>query len=239
MHKHISEHDRSHLTASSPLIYRKKRSSNSSSNAKRTTMSYGSTSSSQVRLGSPENDYKAIDQTSGSGAWLLASPAEAVMLTSVILNAMAAGIIFIFSNTIMPALSTCEPKVGIYVMNTINNAIVNPLFVFIFFGGLISAYPTGVMWKNKNEFSVAARSYALASTLIYFLGQFLVTIAQNVPRNDALQAVDENTEEGASYWTEQYLKSWVAWNTARGIFALVSAILGAMALVLMRKSHDI
>ena len=40
---------------------------------------------------------------------------EIIMLASVILNAMAAGIIIIFSNTIMPALSKQDTSTGIEV----------------------------------------------------------------------------------------------------------------------------
>lgn len=71
--------------------------------------------------------------------WLLDSHLEGIMLISVVLNSMAAGIIFIFSNTIMPSLATLDADVGINTMNKINIIIVNPLFVVAFFGGLISA----------------------------------------------------------------------------------------------------
>ena len=38
-----------------------------------------------------------------------------------------------------------------------------------------------------------------------------------------------------TYWQEEYLVSWVKWNTFRGVCALVSAVLGAMSLTLMRR----
>mmetsp|Transcript_24245 Transcript_24245/g.35631 ORF Transcript_24245/g.35631 Transcript_24245/m.35631 type:complete len:271 (-) Transcript_24245:42-854(-) len=232
--RHIINEKQDYLTAKSLLIFRKKIKSNAA--PRKITMGYGSTASPESSvIHDVERDFTSLDQ-SRVNAWFLSSPLEAVMLTSVILNAMAAGIIFIFSNTIMPTLATLDPDVGIYVMNTINDIIVNPLFVFIFFGGLMSAYPAVSMWKSPDKFSDPARYYALATTLVYFFGQFLVTVTQNVPRNDALQAVDSKSEDGVNYWTENYLKSWVAWNTARGVFALVSAILGALSLSLMRKA---
>lgn len=158
------------------------------------------------------------------------------MLTSVILNSMAAGIIFIFSNTIMPSLATLDADVGISIMNEINIVIVNPAFIVPFFGGLISAYPTGVMWKNPNDFSKPARYYAVAMTLLFFFGEVMVTITQNVPRNNALLAVDPESEEGATYWEDQFLKGWVAWNNVRCFFSAMSAILGGLSLAFMRKS---
>mmetsp|Transcript_7066 Transcript_7066/g.8788 ORF Transcript_7066/g.8788 Transcript_7066/m.8788 type:complete len:207 (+) Transcript_7066:108-728(+) len=168
-------------------------------------------------------------------SWLLDSRLEAVMLVSVILNGMAAGIIFIFSNTIMPSLATLDSDVGINIMNTINVIIVNPLFIIAFFGGLVSAYPARVMWKNPDLYSVPARYYSVASTLIFFFGEFMVTATQNVPRNNALLAVDPESDDGVSYWQINFLKGWVAWNTARGIFAAISAVLGALSLSFMRK----
>ena len=167
--------------------------------------------------------------------WLLDSHLEGIMLTSIVLNSMAAGIIFIFSNTIMPSLATLDADVGINTMNKINIIIVNPLFVVAFFGGLISAYPATVMMKNPDAYSKQARYYALASTLIFFFGEFMVTVTQNVPRNNALLAVDSDSDEGVEYWQTNFLKGWVAWNTVRGFCATISAVLGALSLAFMRK----
>ena len=116
-------------------------------------------------------------------------------------------------------------------MNTINIIIVNPLFIVIFFGGLISVLPTvSILRKKDSNSDPVAGYYALASTLIYFFGQMLVTITQNVPRNNQLAEYSDET-----YWQDDYLISWVNWNTFRGVCALVSAVLGAMSLSLMRR----
>ena len=176
------------------------------------------------------------EQQEGAKFWLLDSRLEVVMLTSVVLNGMAAGIMFIFTNTIMPSLATLDTDVGINIMNEINILIVNPAFLIAFFGGLISAYPARVMWKNPEEFSKPARYYALATTLVFFFGNFIVTSAQNVPRNNALLAVDPESDDGASYWENQFLKGWVAWNTVRCVFSVISAVLGGLCLSFMKKA---
>mmetsp|Transcript_45533 Transcript_45533/g.67113 ORF Transcript_45533/g.67113 Transcript_45533/m.67113 type:complete len:200 (-) Transcript_45533:101-700(-) len=168
--------------------------------------------------------------------WLLESHLESIMLASVILEAMAGGIIFIFSNTIMRTFAKFDADIGINVMNELNILIVNPLFVFVFFGGLISAYPATVMMMKPDQFSKPARYYALASTLVFFFGEFLVTVTQNVPRNNALLAVDPDSEEGIRYWETDFLGGWVAWNTARCVFSVIAAILGGLSLVSMRNT---
>jgi len=166
--------------------------------------------------------------------WLLDSKLETVMLLSVILNGTAAGIIMIFSNTILPALATLDADVGINIMNTINIIIVNPLFLLFFFGGLVSAYPVRVMWKEPDTYSTQARYLAVAATLFSF-GEFFVTSAANVPRNNALLAVDPDSDDGVSYWEINFLKGWVFWNNVRCIFSIIAAVLSGLSLSFMRK----
>merc|ERR1712038_1679112 len=119
-------------------------------------------------------------------------------------------------------------------MNTINIIIVNPLFLLFFFGGLISAYPARVMWKDPDTFSTQARYLAVAATVFSF-GEFFVTSAANVPRNNALLAVDPDSDDGVSYWEVNFLKGWVFWNNVRCIFSIIAAVLGGLSLSFMRK----
>mmetsp|Transcript_36235 Transcript_36235/g.81461 ORF Transcript_36235/g.81461 Transcript_36235/m.81461 type:complete len:222 (-) Transcript_36235:186-851(-) len=209
----------------------------SNSQATQNNMDYGSSATAADNLMANGGGLKDEGQGVPVSSWLLQSPVEIVLLISVVLDAMAAGIIFIFSNTIMPALSTFNSNTGIQVMNTINDLIVNPLFLFVFMGGMISVYPTAAMMNKPDDYPAAARYYSLASTLIFFFGEVLVTVGCNVPRNDALMAVDPSSDAGDTYWRNTYLKSWVAWNTARGIFAAIASVAGAMALSFMGKRH--
>merc|ERR1719276_734595 len=124
-------------------------------------------------------------------------------------------------------------------MNEINIVIVNPLFILCFFGGLVSAYPAKVLYQHPEDYSKQARYYAMASTLVFFFGEVLVTISQNVPRNNALLAVDPESEEGVSYWEKEFLQGWVAWNNTRCIFSVISAFLGGLCLSFMRKTTSV
>jgi len=101
---------------------------------------------------------------------------------------------------------------------------------------VVQYYPALIMYKNPEGFSKPARYYAIATRLVLFFGEVLVTITQNVPRNNALLAVDPESENGVSYWEKQFLQRWVAWNTTRGILSIISAFLGGLSLSLMRKA---
>jgi uncharacterized membrane protein len=64
--------------------------------------------------------------------------------------------------------------------------------------------------------------YLLVGSLLYLVGTILVTIVFNVPRNDALAAVDPASANGARLWAD-YVTSWTAWNHVRTVAALAAS----------------
>lgn len=162
---------------------------------------------------------------------------ESLMLVSTVLNCMSAGMMFIFSNTIMPALGKLSDDAsGISAMVTINDVILNPLFKLIFVGGLVSVVPVvDMFFFSPKKHSTSARYFALASTVTYFFGQIVITATQNIPRNNALMVLDATSQAASEYWRNEYLTKWVAWNTARAVFSTLAGVLGAVALRFMAK----
>ena len=71
--------------------------------------------------------------------------------------------------------------------------------------------------------------YQLAGSAVYVVGTVLVTMALNVPRNDALAAVDPASVEGAQIW-RRFLLEWTLWNHVRTVAALAAAALLTIAL---------
>jgi uncharacterized membrane protein len=56
----------------------------------------------------------------------------------------------------------------------------------------------------------------------------LVTVVFNVPRNEALAAVDPTSADSAKRWSG-YIASWTAWNHVRTAAALVVAVSHTLA----------
>jgi uncharacterized membrane protein len=71
--------------------------------------------------------------------------------------------------------------------------------------------------------------YLVTGGLLYFLGDVVVTIVFNVPRNNALAAADPASADGARVWTD-YLVTWTRWNHVRTVTALAAAALFTFAL---------
>ena len=112
-------------------------------------------------------------------------------------------------------------------MQSINVAAVQPLFMAAFLG--TAAACTLLAVSSLLRWHKPGASYLLAGSLLYLAGTFLVTILCNVPRNDALAAVDPASADGAGLWAG-YITSWTAWNHVRTVAALAAAVSHTIAL---------
>jgi uncharacterized membrane protein len=75
----------------------------------------------------------------------------------------------------------------------------------------------------------AGAAYLLAGSVLYLVGSIVVTMAFNVPRNNALAALAPASAEGAQLWAS-YLAEWTAWNHVRTIASFAAAALLTVAL---------
>jgi uncharacterized membrane protein len=70
--------------------------------------------------------------------------------------------------------------------------------------------------------------YLVIGSLLYLVGAIGVTIAFNIPLNEALAKVIPASKEGANLWT-RYLTEWKFWNHLRTLAALAAAIVFLLA----------
>src|SRR5262247_2159566 len=151
----------------------------------------------------------------------------ALTLFSALGCGLMAGVFFAFSAFVMNALARLPPAQGIAAMQSINIAVINPLFLAVFVGTaaacLLLAGSALFKWQRPGT------GYLLAGCLLYLAGTFLVTLVFNVPRNEALAAVDPVSADGAKFWTG-YLSGWTAWNHVRLVAALAATALIMIAL---------
>lgn len=140
---------------------------------------------------------------------------------------VVAGIFFAFSAFIMTALGRIPAPKGISAMQSINVAVLNPVFFAAFFGtGVVCLVLVAVA---LGAWSAPAVLYLIAGALLYIVGCLLVTIVFNVPLNNRLKAVPADSAEGASTWSE-YLVTWTAWNTVRTVASLAASALFILAI---------
>ncbi|QDQ10930.1 DUF1772 domain-containing protein [Streptomyces spectabilis] len=139
---------------------------------------------------------------------------------------LVAGVFIGFSTFVMKGLAALPPAQGIAAMNAINVTAVTPAFMAVFMGATgvcaVLAVVTFVLWPDEGTVEL------LLGCALYLVGCFGVTVAANVPRNDALAKVDAGSERGAAYW-RTYVAEWTMWNhvrTAAATAASVAFVLG-------------
>ena len=140
---------------------------------------------------------------------------------------LVAGIFFAFSTFIMAALARLPAEGGIAAMQSINVAVLNPLFFLAFFGTAAIALVLAI--AALSDWSHPGAIYLLAGALLYLIGTILVTIAFNVPLNNILASAKPSGAEGGRIWTH-YLSSWTAWNHVRTAASLAAAASFTLAL---------
>ena len=143
-----------------------------------------------------------------------------VTLISALGSGLMAGFFFAFSVSVMTALGRLPPAQGIAAMRSINVVVINPVFLIAFFGTAVACVAVAI--SALSTWHRPGAAYLLAGGLLYLVGSFLVTIAFNVPRNNALAAVDPASADGAALWAS-YLTAWTAWNHVRTAAALAAA----------------
>ncbi len=133
-----------------------------------------------------------------------------------------AGLFYAFSNFVMKALAQIPAPSGIAAMQAINVTVLNPLFLAIF---LSTAAACGILVIYALISLQTPGSYCLLTAgLLYLLGNVLVTMVFNVPRNNALARLDAASTEAAGFWGD-YVVTWTRWNHVRTVTAMVALVL--------------
>ena len=143
-------------------------------------------------------------------------------------SGLVAGVFYAFSTFVMKALARVPSAHGIAAMQSINITVINPWFMAAFMGTGAASVLVVVFALLRSSGPEAA--YLLTGGLVYLIGTILVTMAFNVPRNNALAAADPASADGARVWAG-YVTSWTAWNHVRTAAALAAAVSLTIALL--------
>jgi uncharacterized membrane protein len=136
--------------------------------------------------------------------------------------ALVGGVFFGFSSFIMAGLGRLAPEQGATAMNSINVTVINPGFMTALFGtGLLCLIAAAMALGSLGSLD---GKLILAAALLYVVGCDGVTMALNVPLNNALAATPVGTPEGAALWA-RYLKDWTFWNSVRTAASFAASIL--------------
>ncbi len=156
----------------------------------------------------------------------------ASLLAATMATGLMAGIYGIYSNAFMPGLAKTDDKTFVGAFQAVDRAILNPLFLLLgFLGALVFTLLAGLFSLKEKALPWIAVAFAL------YLVTVIVTMAVNVPMNDALRAAgDPATIDVAAARAAFDERKWQAFNLVRVVLSTIAFGLLGWALYLTGKS---
>ncbi|MFJ6440114.1 DUF1772 domain-containing protein [Streptomyces sp. NPDC091649] len=146
------------------------------------------------------------------------------LVLSVIVNGLYAGFMLTFLIAIMPGLAALTDEQFTAAMSRFNDKVPGPVFLVLFLG--VVALPAAAFFTGLGEHGAVAGP-AILGALICVVASHLVTVAGNIPLNNALAASEGGDDSAARTAFET---RWNTFHQVRTAFNLVACVLLAVAL---------
>jgi len=152
----------------------------------------------------------------------------AVLIAATLATGWVAGVLGHYAHTLMPALRRVDDRTFVAAFQAIDRAILNPWFMVPFFGApVLTAAATVLVWGDGG----ALRVWLLVAAVLLVAG-VVMTIAVNVPLNDAIKVAGEpdRIADLAAVRTAFDESRWAAWNLVRTVttVAAFGILVGAL-----------
>ncbi|MGH9260613.1 MAG: DUF1772 domain-containing protein [Acidimicrobiales bacterium] len=144
---------------------------------------------------------------------------------------LMAGVFGLHAHTIMRGLGKTDDRTFVAAFQSMDRAIINPLFMLTFFGALVFSGVAALLYLRDDGGSVLP--WVIAAFALY-LAVVVITVAVNVPLNDEIKAAGDpdRIADLAAVRDAFHETRWVAWNVVRAIASTVAFGCLAWALVL-------
>jgi uncharacterized membrane protein len=150
------------------------------------------------------------------------------LLAATLMTGAMTGVFGIYANAIMPGLRATDDRTFVGAFQSIDRAIINPLFMLTFLGALVFAAVAAGLHAGERSVLVW-----VAAAFVLYLAVVVVTLAINVPLNDALKAAgDPDRIADLAQVRDRFDEArWVGWNIVRTILSAAAFACLAWALV--------
>ncbi len=146
----------------------------------------------------------------------------AMLILSVLTVGAVAGVMGLYVNTLMPGLRRTDDRTFVGAFQAIDTAIINPLFLATFFGGLVFTVLAALLHLGDEFGDVLP--WLVVAAVLYF-GVVVITAAVNVPRNDAIKAAgDPDRIDVAATRADFGEVIWVRWTLVRTALTWVAFV---------------
>ncbi|MBV8253628.1 MAG: DUF1772 domain-containing protein [Chitinophaga sp.] len=150
-----------------------------------------------------------------------------ILIITVCFTGLMAGLFYSWSVSVIPGLAKLNDEQFLSSMQSMNRAILNPLFLIVFTGNiLLLAIATWLQFHHEGY------RYFMLTSALYMIGVFGITAFGNVPLNDTLDKFDilHAGKEAMAEMRRNFEDPWVKLHTIRTIAAVLAFICGLIGL---------
>lgn len=151
---------------------------------------------------------------------------RAVLIAATMTTGLMAGVFGLYTNSIMPGLRKTDDRTFVSAFQSIDRAVINPLFLSTFLGALVLTGLAAVLHLGDDARTLLP--WIVAAFVLYLVA-VVITFAVNVPLNDALKAAGDPDQIGDLAQVRRQFNEarWSAWNLARTLTS--TAAFGCLA----------
>jgi uncharacterized membrane protein len=145
---------------------------------------------------------------------------------------LMAGVFGLYAH-IMPGLGRTDDRTFVGAFQSIDRAVINPLFLATFLGALaFTALAAALHLGNGGRLAWAV------AALVLYLAVFIITIRVNVPLNDEIKAAgDPEQIADLAFVRERFDEArWIRWNVVRAL--ATTAAFGCLAWTLVLYGRE-
>ena len=152
-----------------------------------------------------------------------------LLVTTATTTALMAGLFYAYSFSVNPGLNRLSDTAYVAAMQSINRAILNPVF-FAGFMGTALLLPL-CTYSNYTQPLSMRFWFLLAATVVYLVGVMGVTMAGNVPLNEALDSFNLSSASASEIAAQRiaFEMPWNRLNTIRTIASILAVIFTILA----------
>jgi uncharacterized membrane protein len=148
-----------------------------------------------------------------------------VLITSVLFSGLMAGLFYAWSISVTTGLANINDTNYLKVFQSMNRAILNPVFFIVFMGLPLSLLLLSYLYYSS-EISIQF-IFIISATVIYITGVLGVTIFGNIPLNNALEAlnIESMNHEQMTSFRFGFESKWNKFNVIRTVCSSLSFFL--------------
>ena len=151
------------------------------------------------------------------------------LLAATLTMGLVTGAFALYAHAIMPGLKTTDDATFVAAFQAIDRAIINPWFMLTgFLGALVFTGAATLLQLGRDPLPW------VAGALVAYVVVFVITLAVNVPLNDALKAAGSADPAGAREAFDE--ARWAVWNLVRVVLSAGAFVALCWALVVYDRT---